>query len=87
MELEELVDALELGGGDALVRPGEGLEPPEVRGVGGGGRGGRERLGVGRGGVFLSPLFVVVAGLREELGILLEDLQVLLFYAGCFRQW
>jgi hypothetical protein len=51
------------------------LEPLEVARVRGRRRG--ERLGVRRlEGVALS------AGLREELGVLLEDLEVLLFFFG-----
>lgn len=75
VELEELVDAL-VGGliVEFLVRLGEGLEPREVARVGG--RVGREGLGVsGDGGVV-----VAVAGVCEELGVLLEDLEVLLFF-------
>ena len=75
VELEELVDAL-VGGliVEFLVRLGEGLEPREVARVGG--RAGREGLGVsGDGGVV-----VAVAGVCEELGVLLEDLEVLLFF-------
>jgi hypothetical protein len=68
------------GGGlvELLVRPGEVLEPLEVARVRGRRRG--EGLGVRRlEGVALS------AGLREELGVLLEDLEVLLlfFLVGC----
>ena len=73
-EGHELVDALDVGGFEALVRPREELEPLEgarkcvwIR---------RERLGVG--GLIL--LLLLLAGLREELGVLLEDLEVLLFF-------
>jgi hypothetical protein len=75
VELEELGDS---GGGglvELLVRPGEVLEPLEVARVRGRRRG--EGLGVRRlEGVALS------AGLREELGVLLEDLEVLLLFFG-----
>lgn len=76
-EGHELVDALDVGGFEALVRPREELEPLEcarkcvwIR---------REWLGVG--GLILF-LLLLLAGLREELGVLLEDLEVLLFF--CF---
>lgn len=71
MELEELRDAGEGGLVEAAARLGEVLEPLEGARVSGGG--GREGLGVRRlvGGV-------LVAGLREELGVLAEDLEVLL---------
>lgn len=78
-EGHELVDALDVGGFEALVRPCEELEPLEcarkcvwIR---------RERLGVG--GLIRFLLFcllLLLAGLREELGVLLEDLEVLLFF-------
>ena len=70
MEPEELGDP---GGAElveARVRLGEVLEPLEAARVRG--RGGRERLGVGREGL------LSVAGLGEELGVLLEDLEVFL---------
>ena len=71
MELEELGDAGEGGLVEAPVRLGEVLEPLEGARVGR--RGGREGLdvrGLMRG--------VLVAGLREELRVLAEDLEVLL---------
>ena len=75
-EGHELVDALDVGGFEALVRPREELEPLEgtrkcvwIR---------RERLGVG--GLIRLLLLLLLAGLREELGVLLEDLEVLLFF-------
>jgi hypothetical protein len=75
VELEELGDPGGRGFVELLVRPGEVLEPLEVARVRGRRRG--ERLGVRRlEGVALS------AGLREELGVLLEDLEVLLFFFG-----
>ena len=78
VELEERVDPVHGRRVGAGVGPGEGLEPREVARVRG--RVGRERLGVGRS--VLPPLVLLVAGLREELGVLLEDLQVLLFFGG-----
>ena len=77
-EGHELVDALDVGGFEALVRPREELEPLE------GARKGvwirRERLGVC--GLIRLLLFclLLLAGLREELGVLLEDLEVLLYF-------
>ena len=75
-EGHELVDALDVGGFEALVRPREELEPLEgtrkcvwIR---------RERLGMG--GLIRLLLLLLLAGLREELGVLLEDLEVLLFF-------
>ena len=70
MEPEELGDAGDAELVEALVRAGEVLEPLEVARVRAGRRG--EGLGVGWQGV------LAVAGLREELGVLLEDLQVFL---------
>ena len=70
MEPEELGDPGDAELVEALVRAGEVLEPLEAARVRGGG--GREGLGVGGEGL------LAVAGLREELGVLLEDLEVLL---------
>ena len=78
VELEERVDPVHGRRVGAGVGLGEGLEPREVARVRG--RVGREGLGVGRS--VLPPLLLLVAGLREELGVLLEDLQVLLFFGG-----
>ncbi len=83
MEPEQLGDALRAEFVESPVRPGEGLEPLEVARV----RGwrGRERLDVGGERVGCVAL---VAGLREELGVLLEDLEVLLcgeFVCVCVR--
>lgn len=74
MELEELLDVLQTTG--ARVRFGEDLEPLEVARVRGRGPGdgldvGREREGE-EGGLAQR------ARLREELAVLLEDLEVLL---------
>lgn len=74
MEPEELGDPGLAGQVEALERFREVLEPlkaPRVRG-----RGGREGLGVG------GEWVLSVAGLREELGVLLEDLEVFLFFWG-----
>jgi hypothetical protein len=73
VELEERVDPVHGGHVGAEVRLGEGLEPREVARVRGRGRGEGLRVGRGEGGV-------LVAGLREELGVLLEDLEILLFF-------
>lgn len=77
-EGHELVDALDVGGFEALVRPREELEPLE------GARKGvwirRERLGVGGLIPRLLLFLLLLAGLQEELGVLLEDLEVLLFF-------
>ena len=78
VELEERVDPVHGRRVGAGVGLGEGLEPREVARVRG--RVGREGLGVGRS--VLPPLLLLMAGLREELGVLLEDLQVLLFFLG-----
>jgi hypothetical protein len=72
VELEELGDARAARSVEPQVRFRKVLEPLEVARVRGGRRG--EGLGVRRlQGVALP------AGLREELGVLLEDLEVLLF--------
>jgi hypothetical protein len=71
VQLEQLLDAGRAGLADAGVGNSEGREPLEVALVGGRGRG--ERLGVGRRG----PVRVV-ARLREEPGVLAQDLEVLL---------
>ena len=76
VELEQLVDAAVVLLVEAVARLGEGLEPREVARVCGWVR--REGLGVGGDG----GVIVMMAGLREELGVLLEDLQVLLFFLG-----
>ena len=74
-ELEELVDTGHVCLFEALVRTSEGLEPLEVPREGAWFRG--EQLGVCR--LFVAPSDLVVAGLREEPGVLCEDLEVLLF--------
>jgi len=79
VELEERVDPVHGRRVGAGVGLGEGLEPREVARVRG--RVGREGLGVGR-SVLPPILLLLMAGLREELGVLLEDLQVLLFFFG-----
>ena len=70
MEPEELGDPGDAELVETLVRSGEVLEPLEGAGVGAGRRG--EGLGVGGEGV------LAVARLRDELGVLLEDLEVFL---------
>ena len=75
MELEELGDARAARSVEPQVRFREVLEPLEAARVRGGRRG--EGLGVRR----LQGV-VLPAGLREELGVLLEDLEVLLFFFG-----
>ncbi len=74
MEPEELGDPGLAELIEALAWFGEVLEPLEVPRVCG--RGGREGLGVG------GERLLSVAGLREELGVLLEDLEVFLFFFG-----
>ena len=81
VQLEQLLDAGRAGLADAGVGNSEGREPLEVALVGGRGRG--ERLGVGRrrlGGLLV--LVVEVARLREEPGVLAQDLEVLLPNGG-----
>jgi hypothetical protein len=68
VELEELADTPGRGLGLELDRPGEALEPLEI-----------ERVRAGRGRE-LPRRGRVLARLREELGVLLEDLDALLFF-------
>jgi hypothetical protein len=79
VELEHLRDAGRGGLADAGVGPGERREPLEVALEGGRGR--REGLDVGR--EVAAP--VVVARLGEELGVLPQDLEVLLPRGG--KRW
>ena len=82
MELEELADAIGAGFVEPRVRSGEGLEPLEVAREGG--RVGAEGLRVcwqwvGR-VVRPRDCLAESAGLGEELAVLLEDLEVFLFF-------
>ena len=84
MELEELADAIGAGFVEPRVRSGEGLEPLEVAREGG--RVGAEGLRVcwqwvGRVVRLYGP--AESAGLGEELAVLLENLEVFLFFS-CF---
>ena len=81
MELEELADAIGAGFVEPCVRSGEGLEPLEVAREGG--RVGAEGLRVCRQWVdrvvrLYGP--AERAGLGEELAVLLENLEVFLFF-------